>query len=243
MTPTLTLTLSFIGGITPAVIWLFFWLREDEKHPEPGRLIFLTFFFGILMVPLAFILEYVVDFLFIETSIESEVALLSLTSFIVIILWASIEEILKYFAAKKGGLDKKANNEPIDPIIYLITAALGFSAGENVLFLINPLIDGSLANAFIVTNMRFIGATLLHVGASAIIGLCLSFSYFNNKRTRKEYLLTGIILSIMLHTIFNFFIISTNVSVLLAFSIVWILIVSIILLFEKVKKIHLNKIK
>jgi RsiW-degrading membrane proteinase PrsW (M82 family) len=162
---------------------------------------------------------------------------------VVLFLWSLIEEYLKYFAAKHGGLLKKANNEPIDPIIYMITAALGFSAGENVLFLIEPLIDGNLQNAFMLSNMRFIGATLLHVGASAIVGLFLSFSYFKNSKVKRSYLLWGVLLATLLHTLFNFFIISSNISILLTFSLVWIVIVTIILLFEKVKKIHLNNIR
>ena len=44
------------GGILPALIWLWFWLKED-LHPEPKKAISLTFFFGMLMVPAAFVLE------------------------------------------------------------------------------------------------------------------------------------------------------------------------------------------
>ena len=29
-----TLGLSFVGGILPALIWLWFWLKEDKENPE-----------------------------------------------------------------------------------------------------------------------------------------------------------------------------------------------------------------
>ena len=48
-----TFLFAFFGGLIPAIIWLFFWLREDEKHPEPNVYIIRTFIFGMLMVPVA----------------------------------------------------------------------------------------------------------------------------------------------------------------------------------------------
>lgn len=245
MTPTLTVIIfAFFGGLLPAIIWLFFWLREDSLHPEPNKLIILTFLLGFFTVPIAFFLEYMVNFLFLkDSSIESELELFTISAILVLTLWAFIEEYLKYIAAKLGGLNRKANNEPIDPIIYMITAALGFSAAENILFIITPILDGSLTDFFIVSNMRFVGATLLHVSASALVGLTLSFSYFKRDRVKKEYVFFGLTLATLLHVLFNFIIMSSNISVMLSFLIVWLAIVVIILLFEKVKKIHLNKIK
>ena len=43
---------------------------------------------------------------------------------IAIVVWATIEEIVKFIAAYFGGLSKKANDEAVDVMIYLITAAL-----------------------------------------------------------------------------------------------------------------------
>lgn len=244
MTPTLTNVLfAIFGGIVPALIWLFFWLREDKLHPEPKHLVALTFFYGMLVVPIAFFIQMLVNYLLIpRISVEAAIQVFRMSGLITLIIWALTEEYLKYIAAKKGGLSTKFNDEPLDAMIYMITAALGFSAAENILFLVAPLLDGNLADAFITTNMRFIGATLLHVGSSAIIGVALALSYFYNKKIKNYYLIIGFILSVALHTLFNFFIIKDNTNVFIAFVMVWVIIISIILLFEKIKKIHLNKI-
>jgi len=51
------LFLAIIWGFIPAIIWLFFWLKHDEKHPEPNRLIIATFIFGISAVLAAYLLR------------------------------------------------------------------------------------------------------------------------------------------------------------------------------------------
>ena len=42
----------FLGGLVPAILWLWFWLREDSAHPEPRGLIVITFIAGMVSVVL-----------------------------------------------------------------------------------------------------------------------------------------------------------------------------------------------
>ena len=42
---------SLVGGILPALLWLWFWLKEDAKKPEPGSLILVAFLGGMIAVP------------------------------------------------------------------------------------------------------------------------------------------------------------------------------------------------
>src|SRR3989338_9829930 len=107
--------LAATTGVLPALLWLWFWLREDRPHPEPKRMLFACFLSGMLSV--AFVLP-------LETFIQHQVEAYKWR----IIAWASIEEILKFLAAfivlyKSGEAD-----EPIDWPIYLITVSLGFAA-------------------------------------------------------------------------------------------------------------------
>ena len=114
---------AIIGGVIPSLLWLWFWTREDKLHPEPRRLIFLTFMAGGIAVALAIPLQ--------------QLARDILGGFItpqVITAWAGIEEVLKYLLALIVVLWRKAVDEPIDMLIYMITIALGFSAVENALF-------------------------------------------------------------------------------------------------------------
>src|SRR6185436_12571939 len=111
-----TLIYAILGGIVPALVWLLFWLREDRRNPEPDGLIIKTFLLGMLAVVLVIPLQKGVENLF-PTLIALQ-----------IFLWAFLEEVLKFGAGYFGGIHSVEDNEPIDPIIYMVTAAIGFVA-------------------------------------------------------------------------------------------------------------------
>ncbi|MFZ2151612.1 MAG: PrsW family glutamic-type intramembrane protease [Minisyncoccia bacterium] len=227
--------LAFIGGLIPALIWLFFWLREDDCknqdsvaymcEPEPKPMLFLTFVTGMLMVPVA---------LFAERGVYPYVAGLGL-----IIAWSSIEELLKLLAYWFVNAKSKFMNEATDPAIYMLTAALGFAAAENAFFLYQSLSMGTpLSNAFGGQYLRFIGASLLHVGASGILGIFIGLTFFRSAPIRFLGLLVGIILAITLHVVFNHLIIFTDqTEILRVFSFVWVLGLGVIILFERLKEL------
>ena len=221
-----TLLFALFGGILPALLWLWFWLKEDKKRPEPRGLIILTFIAGMVVVPIVLPFERFVD--------------VNFTGTIVIVLWAGIEEIFKYGGAYFAVLRRKEMDEPVDAVIYMITIALGFAALENTLFLINPLIDGDFVNTIINGNLRFLGATLLHTLSSATIGVMMALSFYKSgKILKRAYALFGLILAIVLHTLFNFYIMQgSNGKMLTVFFFVWIGIIILILFFEKIKRIR-----
>jgi protease PrsW len=239
----ITLTLAFIGGFLPAIIWLSFWLRKDKAHPEPNRLLIKTFVYGMLAVPIVFTVQSLFNFSILGGRHEEFTQSAGFITFLVIATWALIEEFAKYIAARNGGLRSKANDEPLDVPIYMITAALGFAAVENALFLLLPIIDGDLNLAFYTGNLRFIGATLVHVASSAAIGIFGSFSYFLSNRIKRVYLFIGFVVATSLHAVFNLFIINSSQSAPLGFVTVWIFTVLLVVVFERIKKIHLNKIR
>ncbi len=236
-------TLAFFGGVFPTFIWLYFWLQEDKKHPEPKFTILRCFAYGMFSVPIAAIMQFIWNQFFINhADIEFLFHKHYLIAMITLIVWSAIEELLKYVSANKGGISQKDNNEPIDPIVYMITAALGFAALENTFYLFNLIAQGeSLSNIIITGNIRFIGATLLHVSSSAVIGMFIAFAYYKHIAVQARYLLTGVVLSIVLHTIFNSFIIRSDKFTLLGFSFVWLVALYVILMFEKIKKTIKNK--
>lgn len=242
-----TILFALSGGLFPALIWLVFWLKEDSIHPEPRRLIFLTFIFGIISAPIALAIQLLVNKVFfsgIEISdyIESGIAL-PISAILMVIVWATIEECCKYRAAYNGGLKRTENDEAVDDMIYMIAAALGFASIENAIYVFGPLLTGDTELAIATGNLRFIGASLLHVATASIIGASRAFSHFHMNAVKKRYVLSGFILAISLHSAFNLFIINNAESTFTAFSIVWIIIIIIILIFERVKKIYVERIK
>jgi len=230
-----TISLSLLGGVLPALLWLWFWLKEDRLHPEPRLRITITFICGMIAVLPAIGLEKFLCNLTNPLTCNGEI----MPGLQLIILWAIIEETLKYIITFFSSFWKnKYNDEPIDAIIYMITASLGFSAIENTLFLFNPIGSGYLLQSIMTGNSRFLGATLLHVACSAVIGVMIGLAYYKKPLIRKIFLFIGVVLSILLHTIFNLLIIRLGDDLFFVFAGVWVLIVLLIILIEKVKKIN-----
>lgn len=238
------IVLALFGGLFPAILWLWLWLREDNIHPEPRKRILLAFLYGMLVIPFAFLIQVLInDFILHNQSIHTVLKASPGVAFNAIILWALSEEFVKYIAAYYAALQFKVTDEPIDVMIYLITAALGFAALENTFYILTPIMNGDTLSAFITGNQRFIGSTLLHVASSATLGAFVAFSFFKLKGLRKEYLIAGFVCATTLHALFNLIIIMNEEAAFYAFLGVWIIIILIILLFERVKQIHLNKMQ
>jgi RsiW-degrading membrane proteinase PrsW (M82 family) len=217
---------ALVGGILPALFWLWFWLKEDRAHPEPRSLIILSFLAGMAAVIAVIPAQKLIN------DYVSNV-------FWIVLLFATVEELAKFFLAKISVLHRKDVDEPTDPLIYLITVALGFSALENALFLLSPILDGQVVSGIITGNLRFVGATLLHIASSATIGTAIAFGFYRNRLHKIFYLIFGVILSVALHTLFNLLIMEGDgKNIFLVFAGVWVMIILLILMFERVKKVH-----
>lgn len=217
---------ALLGGVVPAIIWLLFWLREDSKSPEPDRLVLKTFVYGMAAVILVIPFQKVIEGLFPGLILVS------------LLLWAVLEEIFKLIAGYFGGLHSVEDNEPLDPMIYMITAALGFVALENTLFILGPLLGEDITQGIITGNLRFIGASLLHVVASGIVGSALAFSFYKPRRTRVLAWIFGLMLAILVHLGFNLLIILKGGGAMMsAFIVVWILVMWLMWAFERAKSI------
>ena len=226
MTELLDVGAAMAGGILPALAWLWFWRREDAPHPEPRKLIALAFLAGMVTVVVAIALEKLV-----APFIPDQTWLFT--------VWSAIEEVLKYGAAAATVLWRRDDDEPVDAVIYMVTVALGFAAAENTLFLLSPLAGGTLLQTVVTGNLRFVGATLLNVLSSAVIGLALGLSLYKKKRAKRRYVAGGVILAVVLHATFNFFILNTaEDSLLRTFAFVWLGVIALLAALEFVKRVR-----
>lgn len=232
-----TIAIALASGILPALLWLWFWLKEDRLHPEPRGLLSRAFIYGMIVVVVAFFAEK-----YSEGFLVKNYPFSPFLGEMVILSWVVIEELLKYFAAYRAALRKPANDEPVDALIYLITTALGFAALENSLFLLSAITDTGLTNGLITGNFRFIGATLLHILASSTIGLAIAWSFYRKAWLKKISVTLGVIGAIVLHLLFNLFIMNNATkSILLTFGAVWAAIIVLLVAFEKVKSLQAPK--
>lgn len=194
----------------PALVWLLFYLQED-RHPEPKHLILLTFIAGIISAIAAVAIEVIffgrpprlplgAVYRILPQALDWPLVAIAGVPF--------IEEYLKYLAVKFSVLSRPDFDEPIDAMIYMVTAALGFAAIENVAFLVD-VFEQSFIGGVELTATRFLGANLLHTLSSAIVGYFLARHVFSP--WRKHAVFFGVILASVLHMLFNYFIINREV--------------------------------
>ncbi len=195
MLPLENIVLLVVLGLIPSFVWLFYYLKQDT-HPEPKSLLAKVFIMGILFAPVVALLQWI--FVEIASGLYGA-GYKPDTSFF---LWAAaVEEVVKLMAVRVAVLKNAEFDEPTDAMIYMVTAALGFAAIENVLVLINVIPNGH-GYAMGVLALRFIGATFLHALAAAITGYFLAISWFF-KRHAIKLVLVGLTIATGVHFLFN----------------------------------------
>ena len=216
---------ALVAGLLPSLVWLWFWLREDSEHGEPKWLLAASFFGGIIAVLFAIIAEKWIADNIGDVNLKYT-------------LWAATEELFKFAAVTIIVLKSKYNDEPLKPMIYCIVVALGFAALENALFLLEPVSIGAVAQSIITGNMRFMGATLVHIVSSATIGFGLGITYYRGVIAKFIGIVLSIAAAISIHAAFNISIINTDQSdILRTFAWIWGAVVILIILFEEVKAV------
>jgi RsiW-degrading membrane proteinase PrsW (M82 family) len=184
-------------AIAPVLAWLFFVLRED-LHPEPKRLLVYAFFMGMIVTVPTLLMQTIVREIFQFGDVPGILPLVCL---------AMAEEFFKFIAAYWTVKGEKAFDEPVDAMIYMITAALGFTVVENIFIAMGALAspEASLGTIFDTMILRFIGATFLHVLASGIVG----YYWARGKMmlSARTAIIFGLILGTSIHTLFNFLVV------------------------------------
>jgi RsiW-degrading membrane proteinase PrsW (M82 family) len=221
---------ALLGGLLPALLWMWFWMHESYSHNEPKNIIALTFVAGMACVFLVYPFQQLIPRYIFGLDDSSSGTLL---------IWAFLEEAFKFGAAYFCAFKiKAAFDEPLDAFIYLMTAALGFTAMENTFYLLAPLLQGDTIGSIVTGNSRFMGASLLHVVASGALSVFIAYAFYKSKWIKRTYWLVGLLAATVLHTLFNYFIIiTTEDSSYLIFSFVWLTTIILIAALEKVKMI------
>ncbi|OGY99315.1 MAG: hypothetical protein A2945_05105 [Candidatus Liptonbacteria bacterium RIFCSPLOWO2_01_FULL_52_25] len=199
--------LAIFFGLIPGLAWLFFFLKEDA-HPEPKKLIALTFVFGMMSAFVALIAQRLLNGALDKSVLELAAPLSNLHVGYLVVL-ALIEEFVKFGAAYFAIHKSASFDEPVDAMIYMVAAALGFATIENLGAVGDSVSGGQtalIANILTTTSLRFVGATLLHSLTSGIVG----YHWATGIRQLKpaKYILEGLAIATVLHTVFNYLIIS-----------------------------------
>ena len=231
-----TIIIYIIFGILPSLVWLFYYLRKD-LHPEPQKKILQIFLWGVISTVPVFFVQMGLQYLLAKFNLTS--GLYNIIDWFLII--ALSEEFFIYLVIKFKVISSPELDEPLDLMLYMVIAALGFAALENILYLFSPLgqmtftqvIDRTLAISFI----RFIGATFLHTLSSAVIGYSLAIAFFESK-WKYLILFLGVFVATLLHGLYDFSIMTLDGYAKVAIPIIIIFTLALLVFsgFEQLKK-------
>jgi RsiW-degrading membrane proteinase PrsW (M82 family) len=218
-------TLVFVLSLLPGLAWLFFYLQED-LHPEPKRMLLAVFFTGAGSAFLAYFIQVDLNELILGPWGVQPYSPLSLLAL------AFVEEFVKFGAAWVIIHNSPEFDEPVDAMVYMVVAALGFATLENLGALNSPEHLADYGLVFETTSLRFVGATLLHTLASGLMGYY--WAQYVRTFDTKRFLLYGILAATLLHAFFNYLIISYGD---LSYALLFVVIVGFFILsdFEKLR--------
>jgi len=240
----MTYFIYILLGLAPSIIWLLFYLRKDA-HPESNQMILKIFFYGMLAaIPAALIelgifeaFEKLTPFISKWTSINLSSMLINVLNIFIGV--ALVEEITKYLVIKGKVLNNPEFDEPLDAMLYMIIAALGFAALENILILLFQSTPTFLIREVLVLlSFRFVGATFLHALCSGLVGYSIGLRFFETKK-RQKLISIWLGIAIILHGFYNFSIIvmKEELRFIVPMIILVGLAITISLGFKKLKKI------
>lgn len=262
--------LYIIFGILPSLVWLAYYLGKD-LHPEPKKTILKIFLWGaFITIPVFFVqsgLAKILDTIlfkldfprlacsiydsclspYLDYLLGTPLSYLNTFQFsMTLTYWFLVisltEEFFKFLIVRLKIFSSPDLDEPLDIMLYMVVAALGFAALENILYLFNPATGLSLneliQKTLLLSFVRFVGATFLHTLCSAVIGYSMAISICDKKNRILEATM-GIIVAVLLHGLYDFSIMKLDgyLSMAIPAAILLVLALLTFLGFEKLKKI------
>lgn len=226
--------LLVLSGLLPSLVWILYFLRKDI-HPEPKTLITKTFLMGIIISPIAVLFQY----WFMDLAQRWPLLAFQAGSSGFFIWAAFIEEVVKFYAVRTIVFRNPAFDEPVDAMVYMIAAGLGFAAIENILVMFRVVGSEGVTMALQVWGLRFVGATLLHALASGLVGYFLALAWFHPKLTNR-LIAIGLVFATVFHFTFNILLSFSEqlgpymIIFILGFLVMMALLISV--LFDRIKK-------
>lgn len=184
--------LLLVLAILPGFLICLFIYRMDKYEKESPFHLYLSFALGMLItIPVLKLQEWTYHMGLDEAD---EIWATLFSSFIVVAL---SEELIKFAALMLYPFPRKFFNEPIDGIIYAVMIAMGFATLENILYAYRFGIETIILRAFT--------AVPAHAAFAVMMGYFVGKAKFQPER-RRYYLLSALGLPVVVHGIYDFFI-------------------------------------
>lgn len=180
-------------AIIPGLIIVYFIHQADKHEKEDRKELILAFAVGALITIPVWIFES-----WAHESGWEDATDIGKTLFFSFVIVGLAEEGLKLGGLLAFAFPKRFFNEPMDGIVYAVMIAMGFATVENILY----------ANKMSVTTMvvRAFTAVPAHGIFAVVTGYYVGMAKFD-KAKRWKLLAYGLLLTVVLHGAYDFFII------------------------------------
>lgn len=184
--------LLFMVTIVPGLLWVWYFYRKDIYEPEPKALVLKVFFFGMLAVlPAALIESGLKPGLDFARASGDIVGLLFFSVFGI----GLVEEAVKMGVVLLSAYRSKHFNELLDGVIYGVTVGLGFAALENFFY--------ARTWGLWVALSRAVLTCLAHALFSGIAGFYIALGRFNPQRRLWNWA-RGLGITALWHGVYDF---------------------------------------
>lgn len=223
----------FIFSIIPAILIGLFVYKKD-KNKESTKLLLKLFLGGVASIFITLILDGILSTTipFLSIDIENVKELNIIQSIIYAFIGiALVEETSKWIMLYTISYNNKEFDEFYDMIIYAVFVALGFATLENILYVFQ--------NGLAVAILRCILSVPSHACDGVLMGYYLGLAKIaklnNNIPLSRKNIILSILIPTISHGIFDYFILSGSIYLLILFLafVIFIYINS----YKKIKKI------
>lgn len=216
-----------ILAVLPGLLISYYIFYIDKYNRENFLPLTICFALGMLItVPALYLQEYIADL-----GIDGEGSLLNTFAFALIAV-ALTEEVCKGFCVLAYPFHRPFFDEPLDGIVYSVFVGMGFATLENILYADSYGLETILVRAFT--------AVPAHAAFGVIMGYYFGLAKFQKER-RMVLILKGLLIVVLLHGIYDFFLLQEIYSGLMGFA---LLILYVGIRFARhLIKLHLNASK
>lgn len=180
-------------AVAPGTAIALYVYSRDKYDREPLKPLLLSFVLGMIAILPAILLQGWLQPALFHSFKGYTLPYVAILAFFVI---ACTEEGCKFLVLRTYAYSHKAFNEPFDGIIYSVMVSMGFATLENIEYV--------LQYGFKTGIVRMFLSVPSHAAFGVLMGYEMGLAKFNHHHTAR-YMLKGLLLAIVFHGAFDFF--------------------------------------
>ena len=222
----------FLTAILPTLALLLFFMYSD-KFKEPKKTVLSTFILGIFIIAPLEVFHYGTEMIIGEP--------IEYNAFFRAFFAASfLEELFKFCVLFFFCTKFTEFNEPMDGIVYGLTASLGFAFWENLQYIYMP--DREIGESLEVAWSRAFTAVPGHAFDGVIMGFFIGRHYFRDYKTNTNLIL-ALLIPVTLHGFYDWVLMEESINENFMYLVIVVELGLVVYLYRNLKAQQLVKKK